>query len=265
MGSQSNVHQQWNNLLYRENPWYNLTLSQVGKQLGKLEKPLGSMNLDELLKNVWTCEETESKLEIENNNSSATASANALQRQASMSLAGALSGMTVDQVWNEIQQGQKKRCGEVMKIEERETPLSEMTLEDFLVQAGLFVESSLDSSMEFNHVDPVRPHIFSKGIGLSPSPSIGTLVDMKSDRKRDNPDVIEKSIERRLKRKIKNRESAARSRARKQAYHDELVGKVSLLEEENIKLKKEKEFEKNLTNESAETIYQLRRTSSMSF
>jgi len=39
---------------------------------------------------------------------------------------------------------------------------------------------------------------------------------------------------------IKNRESAARSRARKQAYTNELENKVSHLEEENERLKKQK-------------------------
>ncbi|KAL0339878.1 UNVERIFIED_CONTAM: ABSCISIC ACID-INSENSITIVE 5-like protein 2 [Sesamum radiatum] len=39
---------------------------------------------------------------------------------------------------------------------------------------------------------------------------------------------------------IKNRESAARSRARKQAYTHELENKVSRLEEENERLKRQK-------------------------
>ncbi|KAJ9544383.1 hypothetical protein OSB04_024090 [Centaurea solstitialis] len=39
---------------------------------------------------------------------------------------------------------------------------------------------------------------------------------------------------------IKNRESAARSRARKQAYTHELENKVSRLEEENERLRRQK-------------------------
>nr|CAD1817388.1 unnamed protein product [Ananas comosus var. bracteatus] len=53
-------------------------------------------------------------------------------------------------------------------------------------------------------------------------------------------DVEDKLVERRQKRMIKNRESAARSRARKQAYTNELENKVSRLEEENERLKKQK-------------------------
>ncbi|KAF2324124.1 hypothetical protein GH714_007585 [Hevea brasiliensis] len=239
MGSQSNGQQSHLQpcQLTRQNSWYSLTLNEVENQLGNLGKPLGSMNLDELLKNVWSNEENQSMgMGIENT------SASSLQRQASLTLARALSGKTVDQVWKEILQGQKKRFGHDMKAQERESILGEITLEDFLVQAGLFTEASLSPSMEVVSVDVVASQCFPQKMVLSPSSSRGNLSDTTaSGRKRDAPDALEKSIERRLRRKIKNRESAARSRARKQAYHNELVSKVSRLEEENIKLKKEKE------------------------
>lgn len=62
---------------------------------------------------------------------------------------------------------------------------------------------------------------------------------------------------------IKNRESAARSRARKQAYTHELENKVSFLEEENERLKRQKEIEDILPSvPPPEPKYQLRRTSS---
>ncbi|BFG20788.1 hypothetical protein CerSpe_070620 [Prunus speciosa] len=75
-----------------------------------------------------------------------------------------------------------------------------------------------------------------------PSPIMGTLSDTQTPgRKRGNPeDIVEKTVERRQKRMIKNRESAARSRARKQAYTNELENKVSRLEEENERLRKQK-------------------------
>ncbi|KAL5583093.1 hypothetical protein UlMin_015535, partial [Ulmus minor] len=206
-------------------------------QLGDSGKPLGSMNLDELLQNVWTSEANQSiGMDLEN-----TSSSSSLQRQASLSLARAYSGKTVDEVWKEIQQGQRKRYGEDVKGQDREPTLGETTLEDFLNYQHKF--------------------------GLSSSPSIGALSDSTtSGRKRDASEHFEKTMERRLRRKIKNRESAARSRARKQAYHNELVGKVSRLEEENLKLKKEKEFENTHPSEpSSEPKYQLRRTSSATF
>ncbi|KAF2310688.1 hypothetical protein GH714_016289 [Hevea brasiliensis] len=53
MGSQSNGQQSHLQpcQLTRQNSWYSLTLNEVENQLGNLGKPLGSMNLDELLKN----------------------------------------------------------------------------------------------------------------------------------------------------------------------------------------------------------------------
>ncbi|KAI4305856.1 hypothetical protein L6164_029192 [Bauhinia variegata] len=263
MGSQGNGQQSHlqPSPLARQSSWYNLTLDEVKHQLGDLGKPLGSMNLDELLESVWTAEASKS-VGIENENMSSSS----LQRQASLTLARALSGKTVDDVWREIQQGQKKRYGENMKNQDREMTLGETTLEDFLVQAGLFAEASITPAVAFDAMDVMTPQSSQQNMGLSPSPSIGSLSDSRPGRKRDTPDGYEKTLERRLRRKIKNRESAARSRARKQAYHNELVSKVSRLEEDNIKLKKEKEFEKKLPSESSpEPKYQLRRTSSASF
>lgn len=260
MGSQTNgqhSHLQQSQLT-RQNSWYSLTLDEVENQLGNLGKPLGSMNLDELLNSVWS---TEPGLSA-GFDSEATSSF--LQRQASLSLARALSGKTVEQVWKEILQEQKKRYGD-----EGKTALGETTLEDFLVQAGLFVggTSVAPPNREIHSAGETTPRSYSQQMVLSPSPSIGASSDTTgSGRKRDAPDALERSIDRRLKRKIKNRESAARSRARKQAYHNELVIKVSHLEEENMKLKKEKEFEKKFPCQpSSEPKYQLRRTSSASF
>ena len=198
--------------LTRQNSWYNLTLNEVENQLGNLGKPLCSMNLDELLKNLWSTGANQSV-----GMDSESTSMSSLQHQASFTLARAMSGKTVNQVWKEIQQGQKKRFREEMKVQEREQTLGEMTLEDFLVQAGLFAKATISPSLDLVTVDAVTPQSFSQKMVLSSSPSTGTLSDTTtSGRKRDTPDALEKSIERRLKRKIKNRESAARSRARKQ-------------------------------------------------
>ncbi|GMI84060.1 ABA-responsive element binding protein 3 [Hibiscus trionum] len=260
MGSQSNGQQSLlqPSPLMRQNSRYGLTLNEVENQLGSLRKPLGSMNLDELLNNVWNTEPNPS-LGIDN---ASISSSSSLQRQASLTLARALSGKTVDQVWSEILQGHKRRYGEGMKDRERELTLGETTLEDFLVQAGLFVaDASLAPTMEL-HTQQSLP----LQVRLSPTSSIGTLSDTPmTGRKRDSEDTFEKSIERRLRRKIKNRESAARSRARKQAYHNELVNKVSRLEEDNKKLKREKEFDIKFECETSEAKYQLRRTSSAIF
>lgn len=264
MGSQSNGQQSHlqSSQLAKQNSWYNLTLDEVKSLLGDMGKPLGSMNLDELLHNVWTAEATKG-VGIEDEHVSSSSS---LQHQASMTLARALSGKTVDDVWREIQQGQKKRYGGDVKIEDRDMNLGDTTLEDFLVQAGLFAEASISPNVGLDTMYATTPQSFQQNSGLSPSPSIGSLSDSKPGRKRDGPDAYEKALERRLRRKIKNRESAARSRARKQAYHNELVSKVTRLEQDNIKLKKEKDFEQSLPPEpSRGPRYQLRRISSALF
>ncbi|KAE8713849.1 ABSCISIC ACID-INSENSITIVE 5-like protein 2 [Hibiscus syriacus] len=60
MGSQgdsgSNGKQLQFQQLTRQNSMYSLTLDEVQTQMGDVGKPLSSMNLDELLKNVWTLE-----------------------------------------------------------------------------------------------------------------------------------------------------------------------------------------------------------------
>lgn len=123
--------------LVRQNSVYSLTLDEVENQLGDLGKPLSSMNLDELLKNVWTVEVNQST--SSDNEGAAQASEASLQRQASLSLKAALSKKTVDEVWRDIQQ---KKDSDEKKSRERQPTLGEMTLEDFLVKAGIVAEAS---------------------------------------------------------------------------------------------------------------------------
>ncbi|KQK05679.1 ABSCISIC ACID-INSENSITIVE 5-like protein 2 [Brachypodium distachyon] len=101
--------------------------------------------------------------------------------------------------------------------------------------------------------------------GQMTSPMLGALSDPQTPgRKRSaSGGVPDKVVERKQKRMIKNRESAARSRARKQAYTNELENKVSRLEEENERLKKQKELDMIIFSAPPpEPKYQLRRTSS---
>lgn len=315
MGSQgdgsSNGKQSQFQPLARQNSMYSLTLDEVQNQLGDLGKPLSSMNLDELLKNVWTAEANQSMcVEMEG---TTLADQTSLQRQASLSLTSALSKKTVDEVWRDIQQG--KNSAE-KKPRDRQPTLGEMTLEDFLVKAGVVAEASSDKKSDgsvvgvdqsvvtqfpqqgpwmqyphpqYQHSQQSMMGVYMPGqpipqpmsmvtgavmdvsfpenqVALT-SPSMGTLSDPQSlGRKRGAPeDMIEKTVERRQKRMIKNRESAARSRARKQAYTNELENKVSRLEEENERLRKQKELEKMFSAPPPQPKYQLRRTSSSPF
>ncbi|KAI3667077.1 hypothetical protein L6452_42120 [Arctium lappa] len=304
---------------------YNLTLDEVQHQLGDLGKPVSSMNLDEILKSVWTAE-------TEANVGMSSSGAGPLQHThfASATRHSTLdfsTNKTVDELWQDIQQKKKKKKkkddnnhnldSRKAGQQGKQPTLGEMTLEDFLAKAGIVTKSSEEKNnlaavvgpdsialphqdispqwMQFQIPPIQQQHVFmpthhqlqpplpttsatanqimdpaysETQITMSPSPLMSTLSDTQTPgRKRAaSGDVMEKTVERRQKRMIKNRESAARSRARKQAYTHELENKVSRLEEENERLKREKEAENVLPCVPlSEPKYQLRRTSSALF
>lgn len=312
--------------LGRQGSLYNLTLDEVQTQLGDLGKPLTSMNLDELLKSVWTAESTMNA----DYSHHAQPGSGPLARQSSVTLSQDLRKRTVDEVWQDIQLGHKKNdsgmggksknsnsdtCNndvENKRGRERQQTLGEMTLEDFLVKAGIVAGGSspgkknVDSNvsnqqsivpqqaqwMQYQVAPIQQQHVYMTGhhpvqqslsIGANPMMEMGypesqmtmspsSLMHNLSDtqtpgRKRvASGDVMEKTVERRQKRMIKNRESAARSRARKQAYTHELENKISRLEEENERLKRQKEVGKVLPSAPPpKPKYQLRRTTSAPF
>lgn len=238
------------NPLSRQGSLYNLTMDEVQSQLGDLTKPLGSMNLDELLKTVWSAEAiNQATVGIDDELSSQSLN----QHMLSMDL----SKKTVEELWQGIQQGEKR--GSSL---DRKTTLGEMTLEDFLVKAGVVAESTagkkilgsgsggsdptgiphhaqwMNYQIPSVHPQPQQLPVFMQvqqpiplggnpmmeagypdtRISMSSPPLMGTLSDTQTPgRKRVAPgDIAERSVERRQKRMIKNRESAARSRARKQ-------------------------------------------------
>ncbi|KAG8372265.1 hypothetical protein BUALT_Bualt12G0048400 [Buddleja alternifolia] len=272
------------NPLGRQGSLYSLTLDEVQSQLGDLGKPLSSMNLDELLKTVWTAEANNQSMGGVNHEPGPGLNHPSTD----------ISKKTVEEVWQDIQQGQKRNSLD------RKATLGEITLEDFLVKAGVVAESSNGGKKNLGPVvaapDPTGlpqqaqwmnyqnvGSVFIRGYpGQQPmpiggngimdatypgpsSPLMGTLSETQTPgRKRVAPDeIVEKSVQRRQKRMIKNRESAARSRARKQAYTHELENKVSRLEEENERLKRQKELETMLPIiPPPEPKNQLRRTSS---
>lgn len=298
--------------LARQGSLYSLTLDEVQSQL---TEPLLSMNLDELLKSVFP-----EGMDPVGGVAGQSEPTLGLHRQGSITMPPELSKKTVDEVWKGIQDS-PKRSGEEgsRRRRERQPTFGEMTLEDFLVKAGVVAEGHLKDSMDLpanmgaigssviaaaapslnpgahwlqqyqqQTLEPQHPSMAGPFMAghLGPQPlAVATgaimesiypdgqitspMLDAHSDpqtsgRKRGASDGIpDKVVERRQKRMIKNRESAARSRARKQAYTNELENKVSRLEEENERLKKQKELEMMITSAPPpEPKYQLRRTSS---
>ncbi|ESW23507.1 hypothetical protein PHAVU_004G053300 [Phaseolus vulgaris] len=303
MGSQGGAVQEPNTTtsttpLVRQGSLYNLTLDELHNQLGNLGKPLGSMNLDELLKSVWIAEVRGEAPGLDFGGGDAdmqdgpAASASFLNPQGSLTLSRDLSRKTVDEVWRDMQL--KKGTCRDKKTQERQPTMGEMTLEDFLVKAGVVPDSDGVSSqhghwMQYQHPSVQHQNMvvggyvaghaiqqpFHTTLNLvldaaysEPASLVGALSDTQTpSRKRlASGDLVERTVERRHKRMIKNRESAARSRARRQAYTQELEIKVKQLEVENERLRRLNEIEKALPSEPPpEPKQQLRRTSSAIF
>ncbi|VVB11191.1 unnamed protein product [Arabis nemorensis] len=238
----------------------------------KSGKSFGAMNMDEFLANLWTTVE-------ENDNGGGGTHHDGekptlLPRQGSLSVPVPLCKKTVDEVWFEIQNGVQPPSSTPGQNSDddirRQQTLGEITLEDFLVKAGVVqeplkatirmassdfgynpeFEAGLHCQNQNNYGDnrsvynENRP--FYSVLGESSSCMTGngrgnqflTGLDAFRIKKRiiDGPPEI--LMERRQRRMIKNRESAARSRARRQAYTVELELELNQLTEENVKLKK---------------------------
>ncbi|XP_074306851.1 ABSCISIC ACID-INSENSITIVE 5-like protein 2 [Silene latifolia] len=125
--------------LSRQGSLYSLTFDEVQNQLGNLGKPLGSLNLDELLRTV------EATQTVDNGGQNLSRGGvgqpgPGLGKQSSISLSRDLKEKTVEELWREIQQGGKSSSQG--QDPERQNTLGEMTLEDFLVQAGIAIDAA---------------------------------------------------------------------------------------------------------------------------
>lgn len=145
-----------NSSLARQSSIYSLTFDELQNTLGTTGKDFGSMNMDELLKNIWTAEETQAMTSTSN-----FGNAPAIQRQGSLTLPRTLSQKTVDEVWKELYKssnGEVKDNGLIDQInfqqENREPTLGEMTLEDFLLKAGVVTENN-----HFGDISVSQPNV----------------------------------------------------------------------------------------------------------
>ncbi|RAL53592.1 hypothetical protein DM860_012207 [Cuscuta australis] len=145
--------------LVRQSSVYSLTFDEFQSTMagGGIGKDFGSMNMDELLKNIWSAEENQTV------GSSAVGSGlqpnggpvGHLQRQGSLTLPRTLSQKTVDEVWRDIlreyaveKDGSVVGSGSGSNVPQRQQTLGEMTLEEFLSRAGAVREESQMSGQQ---------------------------------------------------------------------------------------------------------------------
>lgn len=133
---------------------YSLTLDEFQNALGEPGKNFGSMNMDDLMKNIWTAEESQAMAAAMGAVGYETALGwqqqhDGVQRQGSISLPRTLSRKTVDDVWKDIasanmEMGSNPTSG--TGGQDRHATFGEMTLEDFLVKAGVVVKENESGS-----------------------------------------------------------------------------------------------------------------------
>ncbi|XBH80568.1 hypothetical protein VPH35_106285 [Triticum aestivum] len=124
---------------------YSLTFDEFQSALGGPGKDFGSMNMDELLRNIWTAEESQAIGAGPNAAASSSAAAGqdhgGIQRQGSLTLPRTLSQKTVDEVWRDMMFfGGPSAAAEAPPPAQRQQTLGEVTLEEFLVRAGVVRE-----------------------------------------------------------------------------------------------------------------------------
>jgi ABA responsive element binding factor len=147
--------------LARQGSVYSLTFDEFQSALGGsgVGKNFGSMNMDELLRNIWTAEETQAMASASTAGPGAGAPPAPLQRQgSSLTLPRTLSAKTVDEVWRNLVRDERQEGaaggGGGQQQAQRQFTLGEMTLEEFLVKAGV-VRENPDPALP--PVPPSRP------------------------------------------------------------------------------------------------------------
>ncbi|XP_023632911.1 ABSCISIC ACID-INSENSITIVE 5-like protein 5 isoform X2 [Capsella rubella] len=138
--------------LTRQGSIYSLTFDEFQTSLGK---DFGSMNMDELLKNIWSAEETQAMASGMVPVTGGGQEGLQLQKQGSLTLPRTLSQMTVDQVWKDLSkvgssgvggmslsQAQAQAQNQNQSQSQRQQTLGEVTLEEFLVRAGVVREEA---------------------------------------------------------------------------------------------------------------------------
>ncbi|KAF6145790.1 hypothetical protein GIB67_016239 [Kingdonia uniflora] len=123
------------------------TFDEIQNNVDGLPKDFGSMNMDEFLKNIWTVEEGQGMGGSVGGDVGigGLSRMGSLQRQGSLSLPRTLSHRTVDEVYRDVFResggdGGFRGNNEELGLPQRQPTFGEITLEEFLVRAGVVRE-----------------------------------------------------------------------------------------------------------------------------
>ncbi|XP_075508045.1 ABSCISIC ACID-INSENSITIVE 5-like protein 5 isoform X1 [Primulina tabacum] len=133
--------------LTRQSSVYSLTLDEFQSAVGATGKDFGSMNMDELLKNIWSAEENQNIGSTSGLSTGGQEMGGSFHRQGSLLLPRTLSLKTVDDVWKDMSKEYIEgtdRSGGIngFSMSQRQPTLGQMTLEEFLMRAGAVREST---------------------------------------------------------------------------------------------------------------------------
>jgi len=162
----------------RQTSIYSLTLDEFQHSLCEPGKNFGSMNMDEFLSSIWNAEENQAIITSSNvplshqpftdKDATTLRKQPSLPRQPSLSLPAPLCRKTVDEVWSQIQKEQhdndNNNNNSVQNNTEsapRQPTFGEMTLEDFLVKAGVVRETPCAPPQlppHSHHIPQQQPH-----------------------------------------------------------------------------------------------------------
>lgn len=151
-----------NSPLTRQSSVYSLTFDEFQNTIGGSGKDFGSMNMDELLKSIWSAEDNQTYGATIGGGTAGgggsggggggggggSQEGGGLQRQGSLILPRTLSQKTVDEVWRDMskESGAAGNDGTsevaAFGVPQRQQTLGEITLEEFLVRAGVVREEA---------------------------------------------------------------------------------------------------------------------------
>lgn len=172
----------------QNNSIFALTLDEIQSKSGK---SFGSMNMDEFLANIWSVDENQVASEQPNqgdhefdpaNGKDTTSKPGSLSHQGSFSIPTPLCKKTVDEVWLEIDKTRPPPPPNDLSNNpgppQRQQTIGEITLEDFLVKAGVVHESPSQNLMESTPIHQQGGNSNDSNMVTSSSMYLGTSSEM---------------------------------------------------------------------------------------